>query len=80
MPKPAMTPQQIATAALTIADQLERLWDQLQPALLVIEDWRESDDTSRDWPRLDMLTDDASIAIAAAENHLRMAVAKLLSK
>ena len=74
-----MTPHQIATAALTLADQLERLWDQLQPTHLAIGDLRESDDTSRDWPSIDVLTDDASIAIAAAENHLR-AVAKLLSK
>lgn len=79
MTKLAMTPDQIATAALAIADQLEKLWDQLQPTHNTIGDIRESEDASRDWSRIDWLTDDASIAIAAAENQLR-AVAKLLSK
>lgn len=79
MPKPAMTPAQIAAAVLAIADQLDRLWDQLQPAHLAVSDWRESEDASRDWPRIDWLTDDSSIAIAAAKNQLTD-VAKRLSK
>lgn len=79
MPKPAMTPAQIAAAVLAIADQLDRLWDQLQPAHLAVSDWRESDDTSRDWRHLDVLTDDASWAIANAKNLLAH-VAKRLSK
>lgn len=78
-----MNTRQIAESALSVADKLAKLWDDLQPAHIAIGDVIESDDISgdalRNWARVDCLTDDAIIAIAAAENHLRD-VAKLLTK
>lgn len=74
-----MTSQQIASTALKLADQLDRLHDQMATLHNAVNDMRESNDASRMWQNMDIWADDACSDVVNAERRMR-AIVNALSK
>lgn len=70
-----MTPDQLAFAAVALADKV-RLHGEVQDLSLAIDDYIDSEDTSRDWQRMQLVYEAAATSLIEAESHLRL-LAKL---